>query len=182
MKSSIVFLISFLFHTGIYAEPDSTTLYLMNQNVTLFGFGLYRMEERIENYKSPYGVRGSISVSFDWSLNRIIIESLVAWKPGERKLTAIEATKENCAAEVKAIRRAGGVDTRTGKPYIRYSLFSMDFAAVDYFQRKGEPENLHKKIDNIIKIKVHVLEKDKSISCEVFLVSEEILFGEIKRK
>ena len=168
------------FPFGLYAEPGSIVQHLMNTNVSLFYYGLYRIENYFEIHKKEIDhLNGIVSVGYDQALNRIIIYSRTS-----SILKIDQVNKKNCSKEINSIKSIGGIDSNKGERIGKGSIFS------GYFSPTGSimDEEYKSQIDNIILIKVYMSSITgkkiidgpvwKSISCEGPLASNEISYEE----
>ena len=170
MKTIILGLIMFISPALLNAEPDANIKYLMDTKVSLFSFGLYRMEGHLNGLRDHsrplVNIKGIINVKYDSYLNRIFIVSRILPNP---KLPT-KSNTEICRKEIGVIRRLGGIG--------KNSYYSYLFSPVGY-EPKINAKDLYRKIDNIISIKIMIAgKKGFNFSCEGALVSKEILYRE----
>jgi hypothetical protein len=188
-------LIVLLLNTGAFSEPTSSVKYLMNQPVSMFDWGIDRMEKHLY----AVGTKGMLtfpdtsnldvryffapSISYDWDSNRIDV--LLVCSDFDRKMD-IEKAKRLCRTAI--------ANTKTILGSMEGILLYGDSVSGRWFSHKGytktsEPKNLYKEIDNIILIRADILlkeitiSKDKSatsLKCESPLLSSEVLFSDPK--
>lgn len=149
------------------AGPDANTNYFMEEKVSLFSFGMFRLEQDLkgltDNTDFPSGFN-SISASYDWDSDEINI-AITSFYAIE---TATDA-REKCKLAINKVRTSCGINMETGKPY--EFLGGESFCAGNFsrigFQKATDPEKL--------------LEMDKKIriQCNVFGTAEMTLSGKL---
>lgn len=141
------------------AEPGPNVNKLMNQPVSLFSFGLYRLEETVFNLfgaRSPraltaplYGEQAySTAVSYDWDANRIQIRMMqFEERPAGWDL------EEECRQVFSTARSAAFINVETGEPRAASgsSWFGEHFTPIGYGM-KGLPDDIAAQIDKIIEL------------------------------
>ncbi|MFA0607143.1 hypothetical protein [Vibrio amylolyticus] len=139
--------------TNLNAEPSRSISYLMEDSLSMFDWGVFRMESSMANIKfkeldllNHYG-----RVNYDWDSNRINLETVVysSYKALEKS-----GSKAICR---KAITKV--------KEHFGYGIKEADFRAIfgiaSYFKhtgfvKKNAPENLGKDLENVTKFSVLV--------------------------
>lgn len=161
----IITAIIFLLFVGICnAEPDSKVKYLMDEPVSMFDFGLFRLEmlfreHLIGDYESE--------VSYNWDRNLIEIKN----EPGTTEILKNKNEAKNwCKLYISSVRAV-------------MTLPQYDFFFTHYgYARKNRPENLYNHFRKIIEISTLVLYKGGSVKAKAPLIGEEIYFYEPKRR
>ena len=150
----------------LHAEPGPIGLYLMSKEVSLFSFGLFRLNEYIDELETEHAA--NFLASYVWDENRIRL-----WAVSFNR--QISATKDNCTELMRAIRVHGSVNPNTGKPdFDDDSKYSGFFQPMGYSE-KNEPENLRQKMDQIFEIHVRINDKSgNTIYCKGPLFSNKV--------
>lgn len=178
---SILLILSILFLVNTsYAQPTPNIQYLMHESVSMFDWGIYRINEKLKNWeesKGLIGISSSIAVApeafYDWSSNRIIIYVKVF------PVKSQEEAKELCRGIVRSIKSVLYINPDDGKPYGEAGLALDSFFSHSGFLNKSEPEGLYKELDSITVIKVEVMVPTKGwVKCEAPLLGTKIMFEE----
>jgi len=74
-KSAITASAMLVFCGNAVAEPSPHVRWLMNHDVSLFSFGLYRMELAIQDAKGGAGFEFITFIQYEWDRNQILIQS-----------------------------------------------------------------------------------------------------------
>lgn len=64
-----------------HAEPTPGVRALMNQDVSLFSFGIYQLREQVKDQVVP-GLKGFTLVRYDWKTNRLKLSLSETQRPG----------------------------------------------------------------------------------------------------
>ena len=149
----------------LHAEPGPIGRYLMSKEVSLFSFGLFRLDGYMKELETKQ--LAEFWAAYVWDENRIRL-----WAMSLHKQVA--ATKDNCTNLMRAIRNHGLVDP-TGKPYLDVgSKYSGFFQPIGYSE-KNEPENLRQKMDQIFVVHVRIHDKSgNKIYCKGPLLSNKV--------
>lgn len=179
------------FSISAYAEPSKTVRYLMNDRVTMFDWGMYRIEEYLNNFDfekllETDLIKPSLStVNYDWERNRIILNSTIY--PTQDSLNKIPA-KKLCEKILWAIRTEFGILRNNPKDPNSDIVVLENWDPVRFFRHKAfvlenEPNNLKTEILNIISIRIdlYASKNDKFpyspvLGCECPLISGKILY------
>jgi hypothetical protein len=141
------------------AEPGPNVSKLMNEPVSLFSFGLYRLGETVFNlfdsrYPRPLAAplsgeqAYSTSVSYDWDANRILIRMMqFEERPAGWDL------EEECQQVFSTARSAAFINIETGEPRAESgaSWFADHFTPIGY-GTKDLPDDITVQIDQIIEL------------------------------
>lgn len=120
----------------LFAGPDETTQYLMNDSASMLDLGMLTLNLRLSQNKLGYA-------SYDWDANRIRIKYLLFQELND------EEAEEACAAWVQRVRVYAGINIKTGQPALETSSFAELFTHYG-FQRKSEIDNLRHNIDKMV--------------------------------
>jgi hypothetical protein len=157
------------------ADPGPIVSDLIAHPVSLFSFGLYRLQQGIYQIQTDYfALREAF---YKWDTNRIVINIEVIGK--------LDASKANCKKVVNDFRLAGAVDPDKGKllGQEKQSIYAAFFDDIG-FARKNRPKDALSKLDALIEIKVAIISKEggkdqtKTVECQGPLVSNAILYKE----
>jgi hypothetical protein len=163
-----------------WAEATQTVLKVMNEPLSMFDWGMYRLEERLQNVlEVRFGKnRPPLVVSYDNSLNRLQI-----FVGGIEKFQNEQEAKRFCKAVVKYIKMdlfinvdtGDLVDERAGSAAGRYFMHL-------YGETQAE-KAAAKEIDKLTEIGVNVVTKDMRIFfCRAPLLGTDIFFSEEEGK
>jgi len=183
----------------ICAEPSPTVRKLMDEPVSLFEYGLYKLEKMLQNidfsdehyhYNNPENRLLSqpqstySEVYYEWNRNRIVIR-LHATPENPEKLSALSA-KDICKRLTERVRGLFQTHLKNNDFYGVYRYF-----AHQSFTNITEQEKINriKEIENMVYIKVDVSNKiispglikyDIMISCESPLMEKDIYYTDVK--
>ncbi len=193
MRTLILLFVLLGFSLSGYAEPSKTVTYLMNEPMTMFDWGMYRLEEWIDRkirFDKFHLIKTFSAVDYDWDRNRLTLEFTI-WA----KYIALTEFSEKalCKELTWYIRGAFGFVPKEEKNLATADMRSL-LSLSRFFQHKDfksgdEPDNLREEIDNIVNIRfdIYASKNDKSpykhiSSCESPLAGEKILYVEkVKR-
>jgi hypothetical protein len=152
------------------AEPNSVVNYLIRQEVSLFSFGVFRLDAEVRSLASDHPAY--FSADYDWDANRIRLHALsLAGSMGP--------TQENCRKLIRAMRSRGRIDPDTGNPIIatmKNSSYANLFEPIG-FSLKNAPEERLQKIDQIIELHADIYSEDgQHVACHGPLRSTDVLF------
>jgi hypothetical protein len=181
-------------YTPCFAEPSSVVKYLMNDSVSLFDLGLFRLESYFDDFgEGQYYEKYNVTVFYDFEKNQILIDVL-PFPIGEliKKSLSLNETKKICFDIFSDIRMTLGIDTNTGKgmySYPKKNNKEENSGLFFHFQHwgfnKGDPpKNLAKELDNMTYITMRVPLKIKKeddpqlLTCKAPLVSNEIFYSD----
>lgn len=188
IKKIILILIVVLFaNIGLcVAEPTPSISYLMKTPVSMFDFGMHRLniylaekvKNRLEELTREVSVTDSklnVRASYDWAKNRIII--------GTGTMTSfndVKTAKKLCKSITQSIKNHLNVFA-TGPAVYGISLLGVFFSHIGY-ESTSEPESLAKELETITEIQVSLSFKKDGIlnlfSSESALMEEAISFSE----
>lgn len=172
-----------------HAEPSPSVLYLMNEPVTLFDWGIIRLYEYLDEYTTHYLKTNSVqdiysTVSYDSPRNNIVISLVVtrhAEQSDESPASVKSSAREICKTITQTLRREFLTDRDR---YVRRSSGIYRFFGHIGFKGTDEPVGAFDEIEKITVINVSVYnEKDPGrliLHSESPLMGQEILFGEGK--
>lgn len=166
--------IAFLIFSGTCkAEPDSTIQYLMDEPVSLFDLGIFKMRSELD---SKFETKDRlVAVDYKWPENRIVITFLF---PSVRFENEYEA-KERCIEFVEGIRREFDVNPKSGDPPGPYSAFRISrYFEHSGYSKKNRPNDLSDQLYELIKIKGSMhLKNNDAFSCQAPLAGTAIYFS-----
>lgn len=139
------------------AEPGPNVTLLMNTPTSLLSFGLYRLDEMLDENLGYRGIRTfvtplsgrmaySTTAYYDWDRNRIVLRAM----DFEDKPDGWDREAE-CAQVVAAVRSLGGIQL-SGElsVYLKQSIFSDYFMPIGYSTKSLE--EVPAALDSIIEI------------------------------
>jgi len=158
----------------VWAEPDETSGFLINDSVSMLDFGLYRLENAVNalrqelfiKFEPPY----SSFVDYSWDENRIVIV-LSYGNPGNPPIKEIKADIKTVVA---ALKKKFGVKPN-GQPLQQGGSSTVaDFFVHKGFNRKSMPPDMRQKIDRLVEIKVvfYVQNYSRYFECRNRLVGD----------
>ncbi|MHC1725361.1 MAG: hypothetical protein AB9866_04995 [Syntrophobacteraceae bacterium] len=156
------------------ADPSNNIKYLINEPVSLFEFGLYRLDSHLEGcftgVKLPEKIM--VRVTYKWELNRIQV-NLIPGRFTKGNITKQEA--ENYCKEIIQIAKQclGCEKDASGniRPEVSELLIS-GFFSHKGFEKLNEPKRIEKELINIIQINGIVYDA----SCQSNLLDSKIYF------
>ena len=159
-----------------FAEPSSTTRYLMDEPVSLMDFGLFTLQQHLSTIGDGDPYVNPI-IDYDWDLNKIRI---YVWHTGHEFKTRNEA-KDWGSSIICEIRKLLGIDCSTVKPLV----LTGSSLVFQYFSHRGhkfsaQTKNLGREVDKIVEIVIGAYwgksEDSKGfLRCEVPLLGTEIV-------
>jgi hypothetical protein len=157
-----------------WAEPGPIGTYLMDQKVSMFSFGMLRLELQLQRLQGELG--GSFfSAHYDWDANRINLVAVFDYET---------LTKERCKEYVNQIKSRGAINPETGQSMFGDASIYANFFSDIGFDLKSKPEHIEAKLDKIIAIQVTLHESSFvdsdgiSLRCSSDLVSSQIMYSE----
>lgn len=187
MIKNIVLILSILTSVIASAERSSSVEYLMNDQLTMFEWGLYKIEIELNDFKFDgfENANGnSTTILYDWDTNRIII--FMAIYPTHKYL-ANNDVKDICRKNLYILKQhfGYGVD-----PWIKSAFGSLS----TYFEHKdfvkvARPKDLTEDIENITKITLSINSSDndsypytQKAECTSMLLEKDIYFVDLIKK
>ena len=158
------------FHTNrASAGPDAATEFFMDEQASLFSFGMYRLEQQFANTSFPEGFAGA-STRYDWDEDEIVIQIM-----SYIGINSNQEAREKCRTAIGTIRSRCGVNSDTGEKYLgdeTSSWCAANFARIG-FQRSGDEEKLAE-LDKKLRIECVVF-GDASVKMSGKLLSSKIV-------
>jgi len=154
-------------------DPGPTVTYLMNEPVSMFSFGLYRLGEQMDRDYARDNVLAS--ALYSWDRNRIVLTITSLMTPPEK------VTKDDCRGWLSRVREDFAVAPDTGKPTDPSGSNVSSYFTPDGFSRKDEPQDLAHRLDEIVDISVVIVSSKvpvTKVECQGALLSSEALFRE----
>jgi hypothetical protein len=167
-------------------EPDSSVKYLMNEPVTMFDWGLYRLSAFAKLIAIGQSRRGEgkvivTNVGYNWSKNRINIT--IAVYPNADSLKK-HNLRDLCTTVVKKYKTALGYKD-TGRYKKMFGI--QRFFKHEGFKKNNEPKGLTEDLDNItyINVKIHAISSEskkyeEKTECVSNLSEDNIDFVDLK--
>ena len=160
----VVVLVPLIVTSGLSA-PTASIRKLMNSNVSVFSFGLYRIEEHLLKIGEKDEISNSYVVTYEWDENKIRIQEVI--------FAGLDKTRENCRGRIDKLRRSANVDPSTGD-YIyegqSRSVWAGFFLPIGYTEK--ELDNIASQLDKIIVIYVQIGMGKTPMLCSGDLVSK----------
>ncbi|OHY72932.1 hypothetical protein [Marinobacter sp. AC-23] len=182
MRAAIIPMLLLLASSNASSGPNKTVSYLMNEPLTMFEWGLYKVKDEIfsiEFEDLDLTFRNLAGVEYDWEGNRINL-SLTIYpeyaffkKVGGKKICklALQKVKSRFGYGVEAkYRELFGINT-----YFEHKGFT----------NKSKPESLAEDLENITKIMINVYSSEsnrpmfkKMATCSSMLLEDDVYFLE----
>ena len=189
MRTLIFLFVLLGFSVSSYAEPSKAVSYLMNEPMTMFEWGMYRLERSVDGLNvEEFDLINfqSWGVDYNWDRNRLVLK--FAAYPKQKSLNKLPA-KELCKELIWTVRWRFGVlknDANLSNADREGTLETLGpsmFFKHTGFESKGRPDNLTEEIHNIIIIRVTIRtgKDDKApytsiLACECPLTGKQILY------
>lgn len=116
------------------AEPTPGVRALMNEEVSLFSFGIYQLRERIRG-QIISELKGFTGVEYDWKTNRLKLSFMETQRPGACGGKDDNKCRATCEKQYESIRSL----LCFGENCKDLNLFAMYFSHIGY-SRKGVRE------------------------------------------
>lgn len=171
----------YLFSFQLYAEPTPTVSALMNQRVSMFTFGMYRLQEYVKETLQDVNpqtreVTFASGVFYDWDRNKIEVKRIDLSKAGQCSGRSETECKEKCRQYLKEV----SFFLCTGSD-CRYSdKVSEVFAQIGYSERA---ESTPAKLRDLVHLEVQLARTDwgkdgkrTRLVCEQPLTSDSISY------
>jgi hypothetical protein len=159
-KVLIIFFVLFFFVETSNSEPPAAIKYLMNEPLSMFEWGLYRMEKGLNDYFGPTyddTVDISTTVVYRWESNKIEVGILAgSFANFKNKNVA----KKACIKIVNIVRGLLGIDYKTGKQLENFNLYRDYFSHI-YFKNPDEPKNIEDSLNGLTEIQIGANYKSK---------------------
>lgn len=155
--------------TNVRAEPTPSVRALMNEPVSLFSFGLHKLDLTIKHVIFS-NLKGISSVGFDWKANRITLGFREVEHPGVCNYKNDKNCQSVCRRQYKQIRELLCI----GEDCKVFNSFPAYFSHVGYSQ--GE---ITESLKDVTEVSVRLrLKADSSVSlvCEGPITREEPSF------
>ena len=165
MKKVIVFfvIVFFISVPNVSGEPSKTIQYLMNEPVSMFDWGIYKLEKYFSNRIDIYSKNKknidiafySAEVEYEWENNRIVLFSMIDYKG---KKLSIDKEKAYCKEFINYIKN---ILYASKKEKWRKSLGISSYFTHNTFSKSNKPSQFVNNIENITKIIVYVKHVDE---------------------
>ena len=160
------------------AEPTPSVRALMKEEVSLFSFGLYQLDQRIDQ-KKVSGLKGIASVSYDWNTNRIKMTFVELQRPGFCGKKDDSRCKEMCEQQYENIRSIVCWEEDCKLANLFPSYFShIGYSSRDLIDKKSDSE-VAKSLKDITEVEVRLRLSDDSsraLVCEGPITREKPSF------
>jgi hypothetical protein len=163
------------------AEPSKTFRYLMDEPVTMFEWGIYKLNIYTNSikFKNIDLINSNSSIGYDWDKNRLKIEFVVYPKyAGLNKVSAIEI----CKLATTQVRKAFGTEFKND---LRSVFGVSKFFEHEGFVNKSRPDKLMEEVEHSTKIIINVYANKSDeppfsqlLSCESPLMGKDVLIIE----
>ena len=179
LKSSAMVLAVTLGIGPVQSEPGPTVTYLLNENASLFDFGMLQLSEHLRllgekiQSKNPKFSDLHVIALYNWDDNRINITAIIV--DIKDKIIGVD----DCRAILREIRDDAGYDTSNSKlsgfaeTVFGSTSYSSYFHHSDY-QRTSEPKNLNQELDKIFRVEVEL----GKIKCNGPLVGSDVFVAQ----
>ena len=141
-------------YSSPFAEPTPTVSRLMEANVSMLDWGVYRTQEYMNSQLETFTGRGSSPVfgTYDWDSNRIIfrIDDLTRDEEDD------SARRSWCEFLLSQARSTLGVDPRSGKPMGgSHGVCAEFFSHIGYTTQDAQSD-LGEQLDRIVTFEINV--------------------------
>lgn len=175
MKKSILpVLLLLLWIQNVFADPNKTAQFLMNDPISLLDFGSYKLENEIKVHRNSLVIKHNpphtVFVDYNWEENKIEIK-LSYGDVGNPPKAEI---KKEIIAIVGALKKILGV-TPAGKTYHKDGFSSVpEFFSHKGYISKDRPKDVEKEIDLLVEFKVvyYVQNYSRYFECRNPLMSD----------
>lgn len=174
-----LFVLLMLFCVPASAEPTSKIRYLMNDSLTVWDWGMYRLSQAVAGLNEPETtVRLTTTVNYNWDSNRIIIFSF----PLGYQAKNVGAGKDFCESAINMIRASLGINGDNGEPYFGENSILVHYFSHTGYEKTDRPEELADELDSIIELSatIGIKGSQESIKCQGDLADKDVLFSESK--
>lgn len=180
MRLIVLLVVFMVIPTTGYGEPSPTVRYLMDEPVTMFDWGLYRLRRIIDQFQFENLNLHNIHsyITYDWDQNRLRIVFYVQTKETVDKASSKKICK-NITAKISST--FGGEIRDKG---LRRNISIATLFEHRAFENRDKPDNFMEEIEKITKIEVSVFTRKtinspaniKILSCESPLIGGKPLF------
>lgn len=156
------------------AAPDQTTRYLINQEISLLTWGMYRIDQALNERFASRNL--SSRTTYNYGRDTITIGLSNGFSDSE-----LVPTKRNCKEIVNETRRASGINPETGQPSNGSNSFFITYFGQTGYSAKSRPNHIGDGLDRKIRIDVSLGPTDsnmETINCQGALLSRQVLFPE----
>ena len=166
-------LILALFATAAVAEPGPVVKYLMEEPVSMWDWGMYRMEESLEEdvdrrWGDVEDWMVIVSVNYTWKTNVLLVEEYLR-KDNPSGDPTLKKLRELCRNEIGQLRSNLGFANIFGQlldgPIWEHGSYGRYFQHTD-FQSANEPTNLRQELVAITRLNVRASMGDEKVECE----------------
>lgn len=168
--------------TSIHAEPSNTLRFLIDEPMSMWDFGMYKLNKRLDNLTlMPSRKTVNAAAYYSSETNRIrIITTLIIDKNSKDfsyKAANLHEARTVCGDIIKLIRGQFGVDPQKGTVHFGGNSFVCNMFKHDSYQNKNEPKNLCGELDSMVELSAHVTtQENKDIHCQGQLVSNKVFY------
>jgi hypothetical protein len=171
-------------------QPSPTVRYLMNEPLTLFEWGMFRLQNGVEMMQwdglDLIRPRPQIAnVEYDWDKNQLMINLTIY--PRYRSLQK-STPKKICGEVIHQMKGLFGVLTPDDK-LLRDAMGVGSFFTHKYFRSPAAPQSLAADIERITNLRVDVMTSvtdtppfQQSQSCSSDLLKSEVLYFTVSRQ
>lgn len=169
-----------LFSSQLSAEPNKTTEYLMNDSLSMFEWGIFRVEEALSDVRFPeleVVYKNHPNLNYDWDTNQLEIQLSIY--PSHQKLKEI-GPKGACKIGLSDLRGFFGI----GSPDVIHDILGLQkYFRHKFFFKKNVTKTFANDIENMtqLTINIHSSENDKPLfdkkaKCTSKLLKDEVYF------
>ena len=158
----------------VQAEPSPSVRYLMGESVSLFEWGIFRLQLTMETLNTGYeaSAKQTANVEYDWPKNQLTVKVIVY--PRYRSFQKATA-RQVCGSIMQEMKLEFGVDPRLGR---RIGTFFHH----QQFETTDVPKNMDADLEAITNLEVEVMasKNDQSPFQEQMSCSSELLKSETR--
>jgi len=169
-----------VFSTVTHAQQPSSIRYLMGESVSLFEWGMFRLQTRAERFAwDDVDVQNQFAkVDYDWDRNQIVLRMTVYLR-----YTSLQAVTPRgaCGSLIRQMKFHFGVTP--GAEFMRDLDGVATFFRPQYFEKKNAPDTLTRDLEAAVQLRVDVMASradrapfENVQSCSSDLVKSEVLY------
>jgi hypothetical protein len=172
-----VFVACILCASTVQADPSPSVRYLMDEPISLFEWGIFRLQARAEHFVWDHlDVKSqSARVEYDWAKNQLQIEMTVYPHAQSLQRTTV---RETCGSLIRQMKVLLGVTP--GLEEFRQIYGIGTFFRHQQFEKSNEPKTLDADLEAITTLEVDLMVSksdqppfEKAISCSSDLLKSE---------
>ncbi|MBK6743032.1 MAG: hypothetical protein IPG66_08670 [Hydrogenophilales bacterium] len=173
---------------GVHAEPSRTVMYLINQPMSMWQFGLYQLDNHLKDISFFQNdkltkIKLSAHALYNPVINRILIHVMPPFDGSNKPNLVFEAesvaeSKEYCKDMIRSVRFQLG-NHKTLSEKTSWNSFMCGYFTDDNLKNAQEPSNICNELDSLVEIRAWIgIKGGETIHCNGALVSGSIYFSQ----